>query len=143
MTSSEIQQIIDDNKESIPDNVYLSISNLNKKKYEEESVFFVEIHFLTTKLLRPKQIEYNIGLDARTQIIQCTEEEFKDIENTLNKYKVCYKNITQLNSHYLKNVFDKLIGNNVECLETFDCEDDCISEFYIKNEIIITEIKKM
>ena len=103
----------------------------------------VEIHFLTTKLLRPKQIEYNIGLDARTQIIQCTEEEFKNIENTLNKYKVCYKNITQLNSHCLNNLFDKLIGNNVECLETFDSEDDCISEFYIKNEIIITEIKKM
>lgn len=145
MTSHEIQEIIDENKQYIPDNVYLSISNINKRKFEEDKVFFVEVNFLATKLHRPKELEYSIGLDRKTQIVQYTEEEFNLLSYILNIHKVCSKSLNDGVNYTgsFKNFFSKLIGNNIECLETFDEEDDCISSFYIKNEIIITSIKKL
>lgn len=145
MTSHEIQDIIDEHKQSIPDNVYLSISNVNKRKFEEEKIFFVEVNFLATKLYRPKELQYSIGLDRKTQIVQYTEEEFNLLSHILNIYSVCCKSLNDGVNYTgtFKNFFSKLIGNNTECLEAFDNEDSCISAFYIKNEIIITSIKKL
>ncbi len=134
MTSHEIQEIIDENKQSIPDNVYLSISNANKRKYEEDKIIFVKVNFLCTTLNKPKKSQYSIGLNKKTQIVQYTEEEFNTLSDILDNHIICCKSINYEANYTgtFKNIFNQLICHNIECLD-----------FFIKNEIIITSIKKL
>ena len=145
MATYKIQELIDEHKEDMNENLYLQLCNklmkLNKEdekeKDEEQKVF--KITYIEPYIKNTVYNTFEIDMKRKQLYIPLTKTEHKDIVDRLDKlghftahiiYHKMNENIeidwTHTKTEFDEDLYDECCGDNKrECLELTGCVGDC------------------
>jgi len=73
----EAQTLLDESKEQIPESLYITLSNLNKKLYEHSETHMYVVTYLDYRVSRPMTSIYKINTEVKKQYITLSDEQFQ------------------------------------------------------------------
>jgi hypothetical protein len=78
---NDAQSLLDDAKESIPESLYLTLSNINKKLYDQNQINTYIVTYLDFSIERPVQDIYKISNTVKKQYITLSDDQFAIYQN--------------------------------------------------------------
>ncbi len=147
----EAQSLLDEAKEQIPESLYLTLSNINKKlfEYNEKNMYIVT--YLDYTVCRPMTNIYKINTEVKKQYITLSDEQFKlyqknKDESFENKgyYLPCRCSLIGLDLKRI--VTNPMIELYTRCCseeEGNDCDNTYNHEVNLDFEIRILDIQKI
>lgn len=153
---TQAQSMLDDAKESIPESLYLTLSNINKKLYEKNQINTYIVTYLDFVVDRPMKDIYKIRNKVKKQYITLSDESFEIYQN---KKREAFEKF----GYYLPSAcclvgldLDRLVTNPMidlysNCCESSECDSDCVidcdnagvHELSLDFEIKILDIHKI
>lgn len=118
MTSHEILNIIDENKENISNGDYLKLANLLKKKNDKEKkskFYFIEIRYAFSKYTHHYNLS-NINIGITKQIVKINQKQLERLNETWEHCESVSHEIMEMLEHH---AVVKHISSQDECE---DCE---------------------
>ena len=82
----ELQSLLDDNKESIGDDLYLKMCELNKAQFEEKKNSFYKVTYCVSIPSKISTNDYYLEIQMKSAIVQIPEENYNHI---LSKISGC------------------------------------------------------
>lgn len=73
----DAQSLLDESKEQIPESLYITLSNINKKLYEHSETHMYIVTYLDYRVCRPMSSIYKINTEVKRQYITLSDEQFK------------------------------------------------------------------
>jgi hypothetical protein len=161
MDLTNIQTCIDDNKEEIPDFIYLELSNLCMKQHnnKEKSDSYYKIKYIyqhVTKM-EDRRFKYKINNKEYEEIIQIPSKYIKIAQDTMTQTKIiidhasnqcCTCSTSQIINRLVKHKEYSRIYMPQNRREPCECECDCShcldnNHLDIVGQIIIIDIKDL
>jgi len=151
---TEAQSMLDDAKESIPESLYLTLSNINKKLYEKNQINTYIVTYLDFVIDRPIKDIYRVKNKVKKQYITLTDEAYEIYQT---KKQEAFEKV----GYYLPSAccllgldLDRLVTNPMidlysNCCDSgmCECEEACdnagVHEISLDFEIKILDIHKI
>ena len=73
----EAQSLLDDAKEQIPESLYLTLSNINKKLFDNKEKNMYVVTYLDMTIKRPMKDVYKLNTQVKKQYITLNDEQFQ------------------------------------------------------------------
>ena len=113
----QMQSLLDDNKESIGDDLYLKMCELNKAQFEQKKNCFYRVNYCISVPSKISTNDYYIEIQLKSSIVQIPEENYTHI---LSKISHCQHDLV------FCSVFEQLSKYNFEMISSYYSE--CCSE---------------
>jgi hypothetical protein len=156
--SKESQSLLDDHKEDIPENLYLTLSNLNNKLFKENSNNFYKITYMDYKVSQPAMGIYLSRPHIKQEILTLTDEMFSIYTNLKNRsirergfylptsHNLLGLDLKRLNTNPLVNLYADCCKKNIDCDccdEESLCEAPETHNLSLDFDVVIINIKKL
>tara|TARA_R110000851_G_scaffold332797_2_gene509997 strand:- start:353 stop:799 length:447 start_codon:yes stop_codon:yes gene_type:complete len=142
---SKCQQLIDENKTDIPENVYLKLSNLCLEEYKKDDYY--KVCYVGQIYKKTGTSDYTITNYRRSEIIKLPSKSAYKIMLIIGLYGTFFKTCKCDNCD-TDPVWDALSACDRQDILTVDSQcDDCsemtVANIYMDTNIIITSVKPM
>ena len=150
---TEAQSLLDEAKEQIPESLYLTLSNINKKLYENKENNMFIVTYLDFIIKRPMKSIYKLNTVVKKQYITLTNEQYEIYNNnkeesfrTKGYYLPCSCNLMGLELNRL--VTNPMIDLYSDCCgdeeeDVYDCTSPYNHEVSLDFDIRILDIHKI
>ena len=132
----ELQNILDETKDSMIENTYLQLSNKLLEIYKSITSFY-DVTYIETEVCRTSPLDYQILLRSKKIILQLTEGEIELINKMIDLNG--YFNVHTCSTN---DIGKKFYSNSQEIYKDYvcDCDDNSYTEISIQNCIVILKI---
>jgi hypothetical protein len=132
MSQFEMQNLLDDYKEQIPDDLYLKLSNLNMKIKNNSKSYYKALYLKSVFRPQPYTSIYKLNIEVETRIIQMTQEEYDSIQLKIDKVMLgnfqmfALENNNRMLSHY--NIIERC-DNEEDKNDEVNCECEYVPKY--------------
>ena len=127
--SHAIMSLVDENKDDIPEGLYLNLCNLLKKQNEEEGKEdrFYKVTYLYSSPGQKGEPFWDMYLRVGNEILKLSEPEYRNLQDDLTNKGYSYFLVDRLAQQLVAHSYVRTI-NNGECEECDRCEECSSSE---------------
>ena len=118
--SHAIMSLIDENKDDIPNGLYLKVGNLLKKQNEDEGKEdrFYKVTYLYSFPGQKSEPFWDMHLRVGNEILKLSEPEYRNLQDDLTNKGYSYFLVDRLAQHLVAHSYVRTINNG-------KCEDEC------------------
>lgn len=151
MSEFEIQNLIDEYKEQMPDDLYLKLSNINMKTRSNTKSMYKAIYLVPTFKPQRNTDIYKMTIESEKRIIEMTQEQYEDAQRNIEYVLSGKLNVfvTQNNNRIIEpyNIVEECIDND-EHDDGCGCISPKINSYkkiflYIENNEYLISLKKL
>ena len=125
--SHAIMNLIDENKDDIPNGLYLNLCNLLKKQNEEEGKEdrFYKVTYLYSSPGQKSEPFWDMYLRVGNEILKLSEPEYRNLQDDLTNKGYSYSFAERLSQQFVNHSYVRTINKGKcegECDECDECE---------------------
>ena len=127
--SHAIMSLIDENKDDIPNGLYLNLCNLLKKQNEEEGKEdrFYKVTYLYSSPGQKSEPFWDMYLRVGNEILKLSEPEYRNLQDEITNKGYSYSFTERLSQQLVNHSYVRTIDNG-ECEECDRCVECSSSE---------------
>ena len=113
--SHAIMNLIDENKDDIPNGLYLNLCNLLKKQNEEEGKEdrFYKVTYLYSSPSQQTSSFWDMNLCVSNEILKLSEPEYRNLQDEITNKGYSYSFAERLSQYGICHSYTRIIDKNV------------------------------